>query len=154
MSNNNYIPAGFKEINVGGLFISNNGPLYATLRNKQFSMGMVVEQRHCNPHGICHGGMLSTFADMLLPYGAMYALGITRRFTPTISLQLDFLAPANLGSWIEGTCEPLRSTSNLLFVQGLIKHKDEILVRASGLFKWGDFVPSDDPLNPFGLEEN
>jgi len=116
-------------------------------------MGMMIEQRHCNPRSVCHGGMLSSFADMLLPYGAMYALGMNRRFTPTISLQLDFLAPVNLGSWIEGTCEPLRSTSNLLFVQGLIKHKDEIVVRASGLFKWGDFVPSDDPINPFGLEE-
>jgi len=76
MSNNNHIPPDFKEINVGGLFISHNGPLYATLRNKQFVMGMLIEQRHCNPHGICHGGMLSTFADMLLPYGAMYDLGI------------------------------------------------------------------------------
>ena len=154
MSVNNPVPPGFKEINVGGLFISHNGPLYAALRNKQFIMGMVVAERHCNPHGICHGGMLSSFADMLLPYGAMYALGMKRRFTPTISLQIDFLAPVNLGSWIEGTCEPLRSTNNLLFVQGLIKHKDDLVARASGLFKWGDFVPSDDPLNPFGLEEN
>ena len=153
MNTNNQAPSGFKEINVGGLFISHNGPLYAALRNKQFVMGMMIEQRHCNPRNVCHGGMLSSFADMLLPYGAMYALGMNRRFTPTISLQLDFLAPVNLGSWIEGTCEPLRSTSNLLFVQGLIKHKDEIVVRASGLFKWGDFVPSDDPINPFGLEE-
>jgi len=42
----------------------------------------------------------------------------------------------------------------LLYVQGLIKHKDDVVARASGLFKWGDFVPSDDPLNPFGLVEN
>jgi uncharacterized protein (TIGR00369 family) len=154
MTAKNQVPPGFKEINVGGLFISHNGPLYAALRNKQFVMGMRIEQQHCNPHSICHGGMLSSFADMLLPYGAMHALGMNRRFTPTISLQLDFLAPANLGSWIEGTCEPLRSTSNLLFVQGLIKHKDKIVVRASGIFKWGDFVPSDDPINPFGLVEN
>jgi uncharacterized protein (TIGR00369 family) len=154
MSNSNQIPRGFKVIDVGGSFISHNGPFYAAIRNKQFVMGMLIEQRHCNPHHICHGGMLSAFSDMLLPYGAMYALGMKRRFTPTISLQIDFLAPVNLGSWIEGTCEPLRSTNNLLFVQGLIKHKEDIVARASGLFKWGDFVPSDDPLNPFGLVEN
>jgi uncharacterized protein (TIGR00369 family) len=154
MTAHDQAPSGFKEINVGGFFISHNGPLYAAIRNKQFVMGMRIEQHHCNPNLVCHGGMLSAFADMLLPYGAMYALGINRRFTPTISLQLDFLAPVNLGSWIDGTCEPLRSTSNLLFVRGLIKHKDEVVVRASGLFKWGDFVPSEDPLNPFGLVEN
>ena len=86
MTTNNQAPPGFKEINVGGLFISHNGPLYAALRNKQFVMGMMIEQRHCNPRSVCHGGMLSSFADMLLPYGAMYALGMNRRFTPTISM--------------------------------------------------------------------
>jgi uncharacterized protein (TIGR00369 family) len=153
MNSSAYIPPGFKAIDVGGPFIARNGPFYAAWRNEQFIMGMMIEERHCNPFGICHGGMLTSFADMLLPYGSMYALGIKRRFTPTISLQVDFLAPANLGSWIEGTCEPLQSTNNLLFAQGLIRQNDQTVMRASGLFKWGEFINSDNPLDPFGLKE-
>jgi uncharacterized protein (TIGR00369 family) len=153
MNTSAYIPPGFKAIDVGGSFIARNGPLYAAWRNEQFVMGMIIEEHHCNPFGICHGGMLTSFADMLLPYGAMYTLGIKRRFTPTISLQIDFLAPVNLGSWIEGTCQPLQSTNNLLFSQGLIRQNDQIVVRASGLFKWGEFIHSDNPLDPFGLKE-
>ena len=148
------IPSGFKRIELGSPFMTQNGPLYASWRNQQFILGLRVEEKHCNPLGVCHGGMLSSFADMLLPYGAMYALCTERRFTPTISLQLDFLAPVKLGAWIEGTSEPLKSTRNLLFAQGLIRHDDQTIARASGVFKWGDFITSGNPLDPFNLKRD
>jgi len=66
------VPEGFKPLPVGGDFIGINGPLYVRSvaladGSKQRHIGFRVEQRHCNPMGNCHGGMLATFADMMLP---------------------------------------------------------------------------------------
>lgn len=146
------VPGGFRPIAVGGSFLALNGPLYGAWRQGELLVGFRVEARHCNPAGQCHGGMLATLADMLLPYAAMYQLDVPRRFTPTIGLQVDFLAPALLGSWVEGRAEPLRSTPQHLFVQGVARVDGTPVLRASGLFKWGEPVPSDgDPRDPFGL---
>lgn len=146
------VPPGFRPIDVGGEFLATNGPLYGCWRDEQLVVGFRVEARHCNPLRQCHGGMLASLADMTLPYAAMYDLGVARRFTPTISLHVDFVAPVPLGSWIEGTGTVVRSTRKLLFSQGLMFVGDEVVMRASGIYKWGEFVENGrDPLDPFGL---
>ena len=48
------------------------------------------------------------FTDILISTAAQYQTEIPRQFLPTISLQTDFLAPAPLGSWVEGRAEILR----------------------------------------------
>lgn len=148
------LPAGFRTIDVGGGYIAANGPLHAAWRDGQLVLGLRIEPRHCNPAMQCHGGMLTSFADMLLPYAAMYDLEVPRRFTPTISLHVDFVAPAPLGSWIEGTATVVRSTRSLLFVQGLVFIGAEPVMRASGIFKWGEPIAGGDPLDPFGLRRS
>ena len=61
------IPIGFRLARIGGDFLMHNGPLYGKWTPDKVQLGFVVEQRHTNPLGICHGGMLATFADMMLP---------------------------------------------------------------------------------------
>ena len=66
------VPDGFQPLRVGGDFVALNGPLYIRSvaqpdGSKQRHLGFRVETRHTNPMGNCHGGMLATFADMLLP---------------------------------------------------------------------------------------
>jgi uncharacterized protein (TIGR00369 family) len=144
-------PSGYRPVAVGGDFVAGLGPLYARWEDGVFSLGLRVQARHCNPIGHCHGGMLATLADMLLPYAAMYQLNVDRRFTPTVSLQLDYLAPAPLGAWIEGRAEVLRSTRRLLFVQGVACINGAAVLRASGIFKWGEADTGPCPRDPFGL---
>ena len=43
-----------------------------------FPEGFRVEERHTNPLKICHGGMMATVADMLIPCAAMYQCGGVR----------------------------------------------------------------------------
>jgi uncharacterized protein (TIGR00369 family) len=86
--------------------------------------------------GICHGGMLATFADMTLAIGANHAASLAR-FLPTISLACDFLAPARLGSWVEGRAQVLRVTRTLVFAQCLISADGSPAVRSSGVLKLG-----------------
>ena len=91
----------------GGAFIAVNGPFLVHDQGGDVKIGFRVEPRYCNPMGICHGGMLASFCDMLLPVTAhRVSAEVGRRFLPTVSLQVDYLAPVPLGAWVEGEAQP------------------------------------------------
>lgn len=101
-------------------------------------IGFRVLSRHCNPRQTCHGGMLMTFCDYVLPTIARLTDPDHDHFTPTISMNISFLAPARLGAWVEGRAKTLRRSANLLFVDGLITADGKAVVHASGIFKRGN----------------
>ena len=139
------VPEGFRAREFGGGFLTANGPLYARRDDNGFRLGFRVEPRHCNPMGICHGGMMATFCDMLLPISAhVLSEEIGRRFLPTINLQIDYLAPAPLGAWVQGEAQLLRATRSLVFMQGLVQADGASVARVSGNFKIGP--PFDDTM--------
>ncbi len=134
-------------------FMSVVGPLYGKGGGVDLVLGFRVEQRHCNPLGICHGGMLSTFADMTLAIGANHAARIGR-FLPTVSLDCDFLAPAPLGSWVEGRTQVLRVTRTMVFAQCLVTANGTPAVRSSGVFKIGEpFATAGSGIRPPGVTQ-
>ncbi len=146
------IPAHFKPAKLGGDFVAFNGPLYGRWTGEKVLLGFRVEQRHCNPVGTCHGGMLATLADMLVPCAALYQTQMEeRRFLPTVSLQIDYMGGALLGTWVQGEAQILRTTRNLVFGQGLVTANGEPALRISGIYKIGPLLkdPSND--DPFGL---
>jgi acyl-coenzyme A thioesterase PaaI-like protein len=133
------VPAGFVVLPFKGdeHFLSLTGPLYAKRDNDKLVLGFRVEQRHCNIAGICHGGMLMTFADMQLGLGARFGSEEDFGFMPTVSMTSDFLAPAPLGAWVEGRTDLLRATRNFLFCQCIISSNSAPAMRASGIMKLG-----------------
>lgn len=147
------IPPGFRLARVGGAFVAHNGPLYARLENGRLLLGFRVEERHTNPLNMCHGGMLATFADMLLPCAVMYQVDAERRFLPTISLQIDYLAPALLGAWVQGEADILRSTRNMVFAQGLVRADGTPALRVSGIFKQGPLIGDSNNRDPLSLRD-
>lgn len=130
-------PPGFRAIPIDIGFIGVNGPLCVNLDGEKFKLGFRVEMRHCNPMKVAHGGMMATFADMLLPFAVFHQSKMPGRFLPTVHLSQEYLAPAKLGAWVEGTGELLRQTKSLVFAQGVITADGEICGRASGIFKLG-----------------
>lgn len=132
------VPGGFTELRLGGDFVKANGPLFECFEGGAYRLGFRVEKRHCNTMRICHGGMMATFCDMLLPIIAIHRVGsLGERFLPTVSLDIDYLAPAPLGSWVQGEAQVLRTTRSLVFAQGLVTADGEPVVRVSGVFKIG-----------------
>ncbi len=138
------VPDGFRLMELGEDFVGINGPLY--LRHERNAgapplvlMGFRVEKRHTNPMLTCHGGMLATFADMLLPMSILRKgpAEMRQQFLPTVSLQIDYLAPAKLGNWVQGDAEILRITRSLVFAQGLVTADEVPCLRISGIFKIG-----------------
>jgi len=148
------MPSGFRPAPIGGPFIAANGPFYARLEGERIQLGFRVEERHCNPLKICHGGMLASFADMLMPSAVLYqAAGKVRRFLPTISLQVDYLSAAPLGAWVQGEADLLRETRNLVFAQGLVQADGLPCMRVSGVFKQGPLIGDGTNTDPFGLRK-
>lgn len=129
------IPEGFRPLNFSMGFIEQAGPLYGKWDGKLFMLGFRVEMRHCNPGQVAHGGMMATYADMLLPMASRFQSGKDMGFMPTVSLTCDYLAPAKLGAWVEGRAEAVRITKNLLFAQGTATADGEPCLRANGIFK-------------------
>lgn len=135
MAEKEEVPSGFAPLGIRMGFLQSNGPLYLRWEAERATLGFRVGVRHCNPGKVCHGGMLATFADMLLPIAARLQSKAEMGFLPTINLACDFLAPAPLGSWVEGHAEAVRATRNLLFVQGLATADGVSCLRANGIFK-------------------
>jgi uncharacterized protein (TIGR00369 family) len=129
------IPEGFQAIGFSMGFIETNGPLYGKWEGERILLGFRVEARHCNPGNVCHGGMLATFADMLLPIAARLQSKKDMGFLPTVNLTCDFLAPAPLGAWVEGRGDALKAGRSILFAQGLVEADGVPCLRASGVFK-------------------
>ena len=135
------VPDGFAPLALPGEFIKANGPFYLRHEGASVKLGFRVERRHTNPLGICHGGMMASFCDMLLPITIHRKSDVGLRFVLTISLQLDYLAPAPEGAWVEGEGEVLRVTRSMVFAQGLATADGTPVARVSGVFKIGPAIP-------------
>jgi uncharacterized protein (TIGR00369 family) len=138
---NHRAPPGFAPLDMGGDFITFNGPIYLRHEAGLVQLGFRVEARHTNTMGICHGGMMASFCDMLLPVSAhRQSAEVGERFLPTVSLQIDYLAASPLGAWVQGEAQVLRTTRSLVFVQGLVTADGTPVARVSGIFKMGQVI--------------
>jgi uncharacterized protein (TIGR00369 family) len=129
------IPEGFRPLGFAMGFLEVNGPLYGKWDGERIKLGFRIEARHCNPGNVAHGGMLATFADMLLPIAARFQSKVDMGFLPTVNLTCDYLAPAPLGAWVEGEADALKTGKSLLFAHGIAKADGVPCLRASGVFK-------------------
>jgi len=145
------IPEGFRPARIPGEFLALTGPVYGKWTPEHVYLGFRVEARHTNPMGICHGGMLATLCDMLVPLANIYRPGGARQFLPTISLQVDYMAPARLGAWVQGEAQVLTTTRNMLFGQGLVTADGTPALRFSGVFKLGLPMQWDNPDDPWNI---
>ena len=152
MDNPPAAPEGFKARHFGAGFVAVNGPLYTRRTGAGIQVGFRVEDRHTNPMKICHGGMLASFADMLLPMTAHHLCAEAKgRFLPTISLQIDYLSQAPLGAWVQGEAQVLRVTRSMIFMQGMVTADGVNAVRVSGIFKIGAVFAG---LHPFSAPQS
>lgn len=129
------IPAGFRPARLPAPFIEGNGPLYWRAEDGYLILGFQVESRHTNAGATLHGGMLMTLVDMQLNSALNYQLD-TGLFIPTVSVNVDFLAPAIVGDWVQGRTEILKRGGSTVFTDCRISKLDGTLIaRAAGIFK-------------------
>lgn len=129
------IPEGFVPVNLGPGYSAAFGPVYR--HGRESKLAFRVARHHLNPVEACHGGAMACFADMLVA-AVHTGAGSRAAHPPTITITVDFIAPATLGSWVEGAATLVKSTRNMLFVQALITADGEIVARANGIYRHYD----------------
>jgi len=113
------------------------GPFYSRLDGNLISLGLRIEDRHCNSRGICHGGLLATLADVALGYACVIAGGPeagSGSFVTT-NLSIDYLAPALVGDWVQSDVKVLNPGSRTATANGFLLANGNPVVRASATFR-------------------
>lgn len=125
------IPAGFAPLRTRSGFSLTVGPWYEKREGDSVVRGFRVDRRHINSLGIVHGGMMMSFADVLMGEAAWRATG---RHSVTSRATVDFVDAGRLGDWIEGQGEITRSTRNLVFARARVWTGRRTLLTSSGVF--------------------
>ncbi len=126
------VPEGFQPIRSTQPFGKLVGPIFEKPGDEAVRRGFRVLERHCNQGGIAHGGMMMTFIDVIL---GTVVWRVTGRPALTVSIKVDFLAPARRGDWVEGTGRVVRETRSLSFVEGALSVAGRPVLTASAVFK-------------------
>ncbi len=125
------IPDDFEQVEIRSEFAAFNGPLYR--RIEPVSLGFFSEQRHSNINGVVHGGMLATLADIGLFFIASDGDDVMNG--ATLSLNLNYIAPAPIGQFIYTKGEIIRAGRSIIFAEGKVVCVDKVLVSFSGTIK-------------------
>ena len=94
------IPAGFTRSRRTSRPLDLVGPLFEHDSESDYRVGLRVDDRHTNAKGFCHGALLALLADVHL--GRLCAMSTEPRLAlVTVSLTLNYLAPARRGEWLD-----------------------------------------------------
>ena len=125
-------PPGFEPILSTSAFGWENGPIFERRDDNTVTRGFRVAERHINAGGMCHGGMMMTFADILL---ATAVKAVAEPPFVTIRLTTDFIDAAFEGEWMEGTASSTGVEDAIVPVSCTMKAEGRLVASASGLFK-------------------
>lgn len=114
-------------------FMSLVGPLWTRKEGDTWAYGIVAEEKHINPAGIVHGGMLTTLLDHALSAIAWEAN--ERKPCITVALDVHFLAPARPGQFVAARGAIVRQSSSLVFMQGRLTVDGGDIATASAILK-------------------
>ena len=107
------------------------GPLWTRREGDDWAYAILVEDRHQNPAGVAHGGLVSTLADHALSAIAWEANA--RKPCITIALDVRFLAPARAGELLVARGQVVRQTGSLAFLEGRVTVGDRDVATASAI---------------------
>ena len=126
-------PDGFLPYPDQGAFAEVCGPTYySRLADGSFRNGFQARPVHDNTNKIVHGGVLFAFADDIMGRASS---GVSRRYTTTVATNVEYLAPAPLDVWIEGTAEITHMDDDFTFLRSRVFHGDRTLLTADGVYR-------------------
>jgi uncharacterized protein (TIGR00369 family) len=124
--------AGWQQRALRG-FAQRMGPLWTRREGEGWAYGILATQDHLNPGGFVHGGVLCSLFDHTVSAVAWEALG--RRACVTVQLNTQFLTAAREGQFLEARGRVVRTTTTLVFVEGVLSCGDVELLRGSSVQK-------------------
>ncbi|MBV7265715.1 PaaI family thioesterase [Erythrobacter ani] len=133
MSDDN-APPDFTRADFTPGFLDHGGPYF--LKEVQAGpriIGLRILPHHINYKDAAHGGVISTFADVALSH-AVYDAERPRLAPSTITLNVNYLAGAKLGDWLEAYVRIDRMGGRTAYTSGEIHRGDEAIATMTGVF--------------------
>jgi uncharacterized protein (TIGR00369 family) len=128
------LPAGFAQSKRSSNLLDLVGPVYEAGDGFDYRLGLWVEDRHVNTKGFCHGAVLAMLADVFL--GRLIA--VTQQPAPgfvTVNLNLSYLAPARVGTWLEASGRVDHVGKTLAHSSGMVTADGRPVLQVSGAFQ-------------------
>ncbi|MDN5918380.1 MAG: PaaI family thioesterase [Pseudonocardia sp.] len=130
------VPDGFTRVQRRSPFLDLLGELHVLDDDGQPVYGLRIRPEHANNRGAAHGGVLMTLADLVLGYTTAFASDPPLPLT-TASMSVDFVGAAQVGEWLEGRAEIVRTGRSLAFATCYLTVGDRRVVRASSVLAVG-----------------
>jgi len=124
--------SGWKARTLGG-FIDAAGPLWTRREEAGWSYAILADDKHTNPAGIVHGGVLTTLLDHALSAIAWEANA--RKACVTVTLDVQFFASSRPGDFIEARGRVVRQLQSLLFMRGALSVSGKEIASADAVLK-------------------
>ena len=124
----------FEQISkVSGFMHHNGGLLFKELSEEHYEFKTIIKEIHLNKREITHGGFICSLIDA----GAGTAVYRTtgQKSCVTVSLDIKFIAPTKKNDEIIGKVQILKKTKSMVFVNCILKKKDQLIASASGVWK-------------------
>ena len=124
----------FEQISTHSGFMKHNGGLlFKVISETESEFKTKINENHLNRAGITHGGYICTIIDAGAGTACHKASG--NKPCVTISLDIKFIAPSNLGDELLGTVEIQKVTKSMVFVNCKLKCKNKLVANAVGIWK-------------------
>lgn len=116
-------------------FNAHIGPIrFARAGEAEWRAALVIEARHINVGGVCHGGVLMTLADVAMGAATFEAAG--GHPCATISFDCHFVAAAKLDQRLIAESRQTRRVRELSFMDCTLWAGGRQVMRASGIWKY------------------
>lgn len=125
-------PHGYALVDLGKGYSARFGPVFLDRAGQR--MAFRVGEQHLNPVDTCHGGAIATFSDAMI-VAVWPGCESGEAHTPTITLSVDYFAPARPGDLVEAQIELVNQTRTMLFVQSLLTVEGRRIGRASAIYR-------------------
>ena len=124
----------FEQISLKPGFMKHNGGLlFKTISENEYEFKTTIKENHLNAAKITHGGFIAAFVDA----GAGTAAHRSASQNPcvTISLELKFISPVQLGQELIGRTKIQKKTKTMVFLTCELSVSNKIVATASGVWK-------------------
>ncbi len=116
-------------------FSEQSGPYLFRHPDSSAGVGFIATKKHENYIGLVHGGALLSLVDVTMWDICQREIGAEFLLAATITMNVEFASSAKVGDFVQGTGQLVKRGRNILFVRGLVKSEEKIVLSFSGTMK-------------------
>ncbi len=113
-------------------------PLFSRISDDDVSIGVFVDEAHCNFRDVAHGAFIAALADNSMSLSCGENLRKDGRVVSsleTVTLATDYIAKAKIGDWVAVHCEVVNTSGGLAFANCIVKANGEVVARSNATFR-------------------